>query len=797
MARAYEPIQAQGPAGRTLVIMPPPRDAPALPRSDAMTPIPLQRFKKPLIIAAGVFASLLLLAAIAAVLIYPTLPDLSELTDYHPKLPLRVYTSDEVLMGEYGAERRDYLPLDQIPKRMQDALLATEDAAFYEHGAISYVGVLRAAVNNLFGRHLQGASTITQQLARDAYLTKHKGDYKRKFVEALLSYKIESELPKQKILEIYMNQIYLGQRAYGFSAAARAYFGKPLKDLSIAETAMLAGLPQNPNFANPVANFTRATKRQREVIQRMRETGVITDAEAEAARAEKLHIRSASDVRLHAEYAAEMVRQTIVAQYGESSYARGLKVYTSIVSNEQDAAYHSLRKSLMDLERRKAYRGPEGHIDLPSDADEEDAAITQALADHPDNDDLRSAVVTEASPTKVLASLQTGEDLTITGEGLSGVRAALSPKARDEIRIERGSIIRVQRGAPSKAAPQGAWLIAQAPEAEGAFVAMEPASGRVHALVGGFDFARNQFNHVTQAWRQPGSSFKPVVYSAALEQGLTPNTIVDDAPITIGDWSPKNYEDTYDGPLPVHRGLALSKNVVTVRVLQWLGVAKARDWAAHFGLDEDKQPDNLTLALGSGSVTPMQMLGVYSVFANGGVRGTPVLIQRIVDGDGKVLFEAKPPAAPDENLRAITPRNAFVMDTLLQEVARSGTAARAQATLHRPDIYGKTGTTNESVDAWFCGFQPNLVGVAWIGYDQPRGLGDRESGGGLALPVWVDYMSVALKNIPVQEITPPDGVVQDGEGWVFDEFAGSAGLRYIGDAPPAEAAGAASAASAP
>jgi len=756
-----------------------------------MSPIPLQRFKKPLMIAGGLVASLLLLAAIAAALIYPTLPDLSELTDYHPKLPLRVYTSDEVLMGEYGAERRDYLPLAQIPKRMQDALLSTEDANFYEHGAISYVGVLRAALNNLVGRHLQGASTITQQLARDAYLTKHKGDYARKFVEVLLSYKIESELPKQKILEIYMNQIYLGQRAYGFSAAARAYFGKPLAALSIAESAMLAGLPQNPNFANPVVNFARATKRQHEVIARMLETGAITAAEADAARAEKLHIRSASDVRLHAEYAAEMVRQAIVAQYGDSSYARGLKVYTSVVSAEQDAAYRGLRRALMDLERRKAYRGPEGRVDLPGDADEEDAAIAQALADHPDNDDLRAAVVTAASPTKVVASLQTGEELTITGDGLAGARNALSAKARDDVRIERGAIIRVQRGAPTKAAPQGAWLITQAPEAEGAFVAMEPASGRVHALVGGFDFARNQFNHVTQAWRQPGSSFKPIVYSAALEQGLTPNTIVDDAPITIGEWSPKNYEDTYDGPLPVHRGLALSKNVVTVRVLQWLGVEKARDWAAHFGVDASKQPDNLTLALGSGSVTPLQMLGAYSVFANGGVRGTPVLIQRVVDGDGKLLFEARP-AAADESQRAISPRNAFVMDTLLQEVARSGTAARSQATLHRPDLYGKTGTTNDSVDAWFCGFQPSLVGVAWIGYDQPRGLGDRESGGGLALPVWIDYMSVALKNVPVQEIQPPDGVVADGEGWVFDEFAGSNGLRYIGDAPPAAASDAAS-----
>ena len=778
-----------------------------------MPPMPSPAARKKIaLIFLGVVALVLLLLGIAAAMIYPALPDLAELTDYKPKLSLRVYTADGALMAEYGAERRDYLPLAKIPKRMQDALLAVEDSDFYEHGGLSFWGTARAVMLNLaspFSSHKRGGgSTITQQLARDFYLTK-KQLYSRKFIEMLLATKIESQLSKEQILEIYMNQIYLGQRAYGFSAAANTYFGKPLKDLDIAETAMLAGLPQNPGYANPIVNLARATKRQHVVLLRMRETNVITAAEEQAAREEKLHIRGPQDARLHAEYAAEMARQAIFSQYGDESYTRGLKVTTTLVSTEQDSAYHALRRALMDLERRKAYRGPEGYVDLADDDSEEDAAITEALADHPDNDELRSAVVTKVSSGKVFASLQDGDDIEITGEGLRGVQSALSEKARKEIRIQRGSIIRVL-----KSGPKNTWVVAQSPEAEGAFVSMEPASGRVHALVGGFDFSRNKFNHVTQAWRQPGSSFKPIIYSAALEQGVSPSTIVNDAPITIGDWEPKNYEGTYDGPMTVRQALAHSKNLVTVRLMQLVGPAKARAWAARFGLDIDKQPDNLTLGLGSGSVTPLQMVGAYSVFANAGLRTSPILITKITDADGTVLFDAAAtasatasqttegaasaanaasavsmPGVTDNDQRAISERNAFVIDSMLQEVTRSGTAARAQATLHRPDLYGKTGTTNDSVDAWFAGFQPSLAAVVWIGYDQPRGLGDRESGGGLALPVWIDYMTVALKNIPVHEITPPaEGLIRANDDWSFEEFAGDAGVHSVGVDPVEPAA---------
>ncbi|MDM4764916.1 PBP1A family penicillin-binding protein [Pelomonas sp. SE-A7] len=747
------------------------------------------------LILGGLIALFILLLGIAAALVYPNLPDLDKLTDYHPKQPLRVYTSDGQLMAEFGAERRRYLTLDQIPKRTKDALLAVEDAEFYRHDGISFTGIARAVVNNLSNpfaeRKKGGGSTITQQLARDMYLTKRQ-PYSRKFVEILLALKIETQLSKDQILEIYMNHIYLGQRAYGFAAASEAYFGKPLDQLSQAETAMLVGLPQNPYYANPISNFQRAKRRQLIVLERMADVRVISPEDHEAAKKERLHIRSAQDQRLHAEYAAEMARQVVFAKYGEEAYTRGINVYTSLVAEQQQAAYKGLRKTLMDYERRKAYRGPEGFVELPDDGSEEDGVIGHALIEHPDNDELRAAVVTSVAPGKLKASLQSGDDISISGEGLRPVQAALSEKARDSLRIRRGSIIRVLRGAPTKAEPQGAWQVAQSPEAEGAFVALEPGTGKVHALVGGFDFAKNKFNHVSQAWRQPGSSFKPLVYSAALEQGLTPDTVVNDAPITIGDWEPKNYESQYDGPLTVRQALAKSKNMVTVRVMQMLGAAKVRDWAGRFGLDVDKQPDNLTLGLGSGSVTPLQMAQAYAVIANGGYRVAPLLIEKITDSKGQVLFEAKPEPLTEEQ-RAIPERNAFVTASLLQEVARSGTAARAQGALRRPDIYGKTGTTNDAVDAWFVGFQPGLVAAVWIGHDNPKPMGDRESGGGLALPAWIDFMSVALRGVPVAELQPPaEGLVRQGAGWVFEEYAGEAGIRSIGldSAPPAAPASA-------
>ncbi|WP_407068015.1 penicillin-binding protein 1A [Leptothrix discophora] len=719
------------------------------------------------LIGGGALAVAMLLG-IALATAYPNLPEIRSLVDYRPKLPMRIYSVEGTLLGEFGEERRSYLTIDEIPKVMQDAVLAIEDSRFYEHGGIDWRGALRAAIGNLREVRSQGASTITMQVARNFYLSTEK-TLTRKIYEILLSFKIEAALSKRQILEVYMNQIYLGHRAYGFAAASEIYFGKPLKDVTIAEAAMLAGLPKAPSAYNPLSNRQRAEQRQRYIIERMRENGYISDAQREQALAQALRYRAPRDDATHAEYVTEAARQLVHAQYGDDAYTRGLNVYLSIRAGDQNAAYKALRRTILDFERRKAYRGPEGTIDLPADKRVLDTRVAEALEDHPDNDDLRAAVVTEASPKKVVAMLQTGDAIEITGEGLRNVSSALGSNAQPQVQIRPGAVIRVMQDA------RKAWSIGQLPQVEGAFVSVDPNTGEIRAMVGGFDYLKNKFNHVTQAWRQPGSSFKPFIYSAALEKGIGPSTIVDDAPLFFGadatgsqPWEPKNYDGTFEGPLPLRKALAKSKNMVSIRVLQHIGPDYAQQWIGRFGFEADKHPAYLTMALGSGTVTPLQMATGYSVFANGGYRVAPMLINRITDARGKVLSQTQP-VPLDESMRAIDARNAFMMSSLLQEVTRSGTAARAQATLKRADLYGKTGTTNDSNDAWFAGYQPGLVAVVWIGYDQPRKLGDRETGGGLALPAWIDYMSYALRNVPVNEIAPVPGLVQFNGDWAYEE----------------------------
>jgi penicillin-binding protein 1A len=723
--------------------------------------------------------SLLCVIGVALAVAYPNLPDIGSLTDYRPKLPLRVFSSDGVQLGEFGEERRNFVPIGQIPQVMKDAVLAAEDARFYQHGGVDYKGVARAALENLRDARSQGASTITMQVARNFYLSTEK-TFTRKIYEILLALKIESVLAKDQILELYMNQIYLGQRANGFAAAAEIYFGKKLKDVTVAEAAMLAGLPKAPSAYNPVANPKRATTRQRYIINRMFETGFITEAQHDEALAQTLRYRTQADNPVHAEFVAETARQLVYAQYGDEAYTRGLNVEVTINSTDQMVAYRALRRGLMDYELRQVYRGPEAYVDLPGDPALIDVRVAEALADHPDNDDVRAAVVLEASPRKVTAMLLSGDSIVVTGDGLKPVTSGLSEKAGPKTQIRRGAVVRALVGA------KGDWMLTQLPEVEGALVAMDPRSGALRALVGGFDFNKGKFNHVTQAWRQPGSSFKPFIYSAALEKGFTPATIVNDAPLffdagTTGSqpWEPKNYDGKFEGPMPLQTALAKSKNMVSIRVLRATGPAYAQEWIQRFGFEAEKHPAYLTMALGAGSVTPMQMVGAYSVFANGGYRVAPVLIQRVIDQKGKVVQEARP-AVLDESLRTLPARNAFIMDTLLQEVARSGTAAKSQAQLKRPDIYGKTGTTNDSMDAWFAGFQPTLAAVVWIGYDNPRKLGDRETGGGLALPVWIELMQHALKGVPVEELIPPEGVLQSGGYWMYDEFAHGEGITSMG-----------------
>ena len=725
-------------------------------------------------------ASILIMVAIALAVAFPNLPDISDLSDYRPKLPLRVYSAEGILIGEFGEERRRLTPIKEIPKVMIDAVLAVEDSRFYEHGGVDYKGVLRAALANLSRVKSQGASTITMQVARNVYLSSEK-TYTRKIYEILLTFKLEHMLTKDQILEIYMNQIFLGNRAYGFAAAAEAYFDKALKDISIAEAAMLAGLPKAPSAYNPINNPKRAKARQLYILDRMEENGFITQAQADAAKEQELKIKSnAESTKIHAEYAAETVRQLIFAQYGDETYTRGLNVYTTLRAQDQIVAYKALRRGIMDFERRQVYRGPEKFIALPSNPKELEDAIDVVLDDHRDNGDVMSAVVLQVNPKLIRAVRQNGDAVEITGEGLKPAHSGLSDKAPPHIKIRPGAVIRVIK------TPKDTWEITQLPEVEGAFVAMDPRDGSIRAMVGGFDFEKNKFNHVTQAWRQPGSSFKPFIYSAALEKGFTPTTVINDSPLFFDSnvtggppWEPKNYDGKFDGPMTMRQGLAKSKNMISIRILRAVGAQNAQDWATRFGFDADKHPAYLTLALGAGSVTPMQMATAYSVFANGGYRVNPSLITKVMEQKGKVLMESKAPVLA-ESMRAIDERNAFVMSSLLQEVTRSGTAASAQRELKRSDLYGKTGTTNDSMDAWFTGFQPTLTAVTWIGYDTPRKLGVRETGGGLSLPIWIRFMEHALKNVPVADPIAPAGVVYSGGDWFFDEYARGGGVRSLG-----------------
>jgi penicillin-binding protein 1A len=726
------------------------------------------------------FASVLMMIAIAMAVAFPNLPDISDLSDYRPKLPLRVFSTEGTLIGEFGEERRHLTPIQEIPKVMKDAVLAIEDARFYEHGGVDYIGMARAALANLGRIKSQGASTITMQVARNAYLSTEK-TYTRKIYEILLTFKLEHMLTKDQILEVYMNQIFLGNRAYGFAAAAEAYFGKPLKNISIAEAAMLAGLPKAPSAYNPISNPKRARSRQLYIVERMLENGFITAEQADAAKREELKVKTSSDnTGVHAEYVAETVRQLMFAQYGEETYTRGLNVYTTLRTGDQATAYSALRRGIMNFERRQVYRGPEKFVSLPSTPAEAEDIIVETLQDHPDNGDVMSAVVLDANPKKIQAVRQNGEVVEIIGEGLKPAQSGLSDKAAANIKIRRGAVIRVVQ------TPKKTWEITQLPEVEGAFVAIDPRDGSIKAMVGGFDFAKNKFNHVTQAWRQPGSSFKPFIYSAALERGVTPATVINDGPlffsagVTGGQaWEPKNYDGKFEGPMTMRRGLAKSKNMISIRILQTVGAQNAQDWVTRFGFDADKHPAYLTMALGAGSVTPMQMATAYSVFANGGYRINPWLIEKVTDQKGKVLAQTQTPVA-NESMRVIDARNAFVMSSLLQEVTRSGTAASAQAQLKRPDLYGKTGTTNDSMDAWFAGYQPTLAAITWIGYDTPKKLGDRETGGGLSLPVWIEFMAQALKSVPVMEPSVPDGVVNSGGEWFYSEYASGAGVAALG-----------------
>ena len=711
----------------------------------------------PLALAAGVAAAALLVLGLVLVLAYPNLPELDALTAYQPKIPLRIYTADGTLIGEFGEERRAVVSIADVPPLLKHAIIAAEDERFYQHPGIDYIGVLRAAYTNLvYGGRRQGASTITMQVARNFFLSSEK-TLTRKLYEAMLAFKIEHSLNKEQILELYVNQIYLGQRAYGFGAASQTYFGKSLDQLNLGEIAMLAGLPKAPSLYNPIANPQRAKQRQGYVLRRMNELGYITAAQYdEATKAPLKARREVSEYSVHAEFLAEMVRQALAEHYPEDVYTRGFRVYTTLRKADQEAAYDAVRRGALEYDRRQGYRGPEGFYEMRPDATEDE--YDDALAEHPDSDDLLAAIVLSADAKQVEAGLRSGEKIVVNGEGLRFAARSLEAKTAQQKRIRRGSIIRVQREGKI-------WQIAQLPEIEAAFISLDPQDGAIRSLVGGFDFNRTKFNHVTQAWRQPGSSFKPFIYSAALEKGFTPATVVPDEPVVLEAeetgsqrWEPKNFDGKFEGPMRMRTALTKSKNMVSIRILDAIGAKYAQEYITRFGFDADRHPPYLTMALGAGAVTMWQLARGYSVFANGGFLVQPYFIHKIVDDRGNVLALAEPKRSGDESLRVIDARNAFIMDNMMQDVTRVGTAARA-ARLGRSDLAGKTGTTNEFVDAWFAGYQPTLVAIAWVGFDQPKTLGRNQTGGVVALPIWVSYMEKALKDVPEMPREMPPGIV--------------------------------------
>jgi penicillin-binding protein 1A len=730
-------------------------------------------------VAVGICAALGL--SLALLLANDRLPSMEALTDYKPKVPLRIFTADGVQIGEFGEERRSLVKIGDVPPIMKNAILAAEDSRFFEHHGVDFIGIVRAGWSNLIsGGKGQGASTITMQLARNFFLSTEKS-YSRKIYEILVALRIEDSLTKEQILEIYINQIYLGNRSYGFASAAQTYYGKRLNQLSAAEAAMLAGLPKAPSRYNPFANLKRATERQIYILNRMQEAEFISKPELAKALAEELKFQPTSvEFPLSAPFVAEMARQFAVDLYKEDAYTAGLTVYTTIRSDDQRAANAAVKQGVLDYDRKYGYRGPEGFVTLSNDSAKAEEDVENALAEIGDVDEFAAAVVLQATARNVRVSRGKGSSIDVNPEGLRFVGNYLGDRASGNKRLQRGAIVRVIERKP------GQWEITQLPEVQAAMVACDTADGGIRALVGGFQFDRNKFNRVTQSIRQPGSSFKPFIYSAALEKGFMMSTVINDAPVVIDagltggvTWEPKNYDGRFDGPMRMRTGLAKSKNMVSIRILQNITPQYAQDYVSRFGFEPEKNPPYMTMALGAGTATPLQMVSAFSVFANGGFKIEPYIVSKITDQDGKVLAQAKPNKAGDESIRAIDGRNAYIMDVMMRDVVKVGTATRALA-LKRGDLAGKTGTTNDSHDAWFAGYQPTLAAVAWVGFDQPRNLGEKETGGGLALPIWMNYMGKALKGVPEKQRDPPPGIVQIAGDSFYSETQPGQGIASVG-----------------
>lgn len=731
-----------------------------------------------------------LAAGYVVIVMLPQLPSVAILDYFQPIIPLRVYTEDNDLIAQYGIERRIPLTYDQIPETVRNAILATEDARFYEHHGVDFQGLARAALANMIrGGKGQGASTITMQLARNFFLSRRK-TYLRKIYEALLAIRIETQLSKQQILTLYVNQIFLGERAYGFGAAANVYFARNLADISVAQAALLAGLPKAPSAFNPIENPERARVRQLYILGRMHELGYLNDDRYRAALAEPPYARPAPhDEPEFAKDVGEMVRQAMYAQYGEAAYERGFQVWTTIRSADQRLAHAAVRNGVAAFEQRHRYRGPEveGSNSIAQfDSTVQRNALLIALKERPSIAGLTAAAVVSANEQTVVVLTPGGQLLSLAGASLSFARSRTPSRSVAAAGLRPGAIVRLRAG------EGGGWRIDQLPSVQGALVALTPQNGAIRALVGGN--GSGSFNHVTQAWRQPGSTFKPFIYSAALDKGYAPATIVDDAPFERIDanhraWRPREVGKLL-GPITLREALTKSKNLASVRVLEAIGPDYAKDFAVErFGFSSDKLVANLPMALGAGSVTPLQMVRAYAVFANGGYRVEPYLIARIADASGKLIFEARPLEAGRTAPRTLSEANSFVMTSLLRSVAQHGTAA-ATNVLRRTDIAGKTGTTNDFRDGWFAGYQHELVAVAWMGFDAPRTLGTGEWGARTALPIWLDYMRGALEGVPIHHETPPNGVtLVDGELFASDRVPGRGFIPTIDAGPTSDVSG--------
>ncbi len=754
-------------------------------------------------IASLVFG-LLGLIAIAATYFYlsPQLPSVEVLRDVRFQVPLQVYTRDQQLIAEYGSKKRDPLRFEQVPDQMINAILAAEDDRFFEHPGVDYQGILRAVFMLITtGEKTQGGSTITMQVARNFFLSSEK-TYLRKINEIFLSFKIENELSKEEILELYLNKIYLGNRAYGIGSAAKIYYGKPLDELNLAQYAMIAGLPKAPSSYNPIANAERAMLRRDYVLRRMLSLGHIDAFEYESAKAEPVSAKLSRDtIGLEAPYIGEMVRSHMYELYGDDAYTNGYKVFVTIDPKLQLAAHDALRNNLLNYEYRHGFRGPIEQLSITPETDFDE--VLKHLDALPSVGGLIPALVMQTEEQSAQALLANGDQISLEWQGLSWAARYLDTNYKGAAPASAADITKAGDIIYVKALETGAWHLAQIPNVAGAMIALDPKDGAILALSGGFDFFYSKFNRATQAKRQPGSSFKPFIYSSALEKGFNAASIINDAPVVFDDpgletsWRPENYSGRIYGPTRMREALTRSRNLVSIRLLQAIGIPYAINYAKRFGFDANRLPKDLSLSLGSASVTPLEVAAGYAVFANGGFRVHPYFIERIEDIEGNIIFEAnaaiaclecekqaqldalntedsstemeaslkfepeletEPDTGPILAERVISAQNTYLMTSMMRDVIRQGTARRAMQ-LGRNDLAGKTGTTNDQRDAWFAGFNKQLVAISWTGFDDGSPLGDRETGGRAALPMWIDFMRSALNGQPEVDLEQPEGLI--------------------------------------